>query len=295
MATYSNAGGPVTKKPKKAGIIWAVAIFVVTAIIGIVLVAISIGVIANAIDDLAAVDAGETREVTLKPGDQYIFVGADTQRELAQVRVEVVDENGDVPVLNDGNDYTADNDDLAFESIGYIDVDTTTTYTVTVAGPPESTVRIGTIPIGTFLGLLIGGIAIGTIGFLVALVIFIVALVRRSRVKKENRAAAWAGPGGPAYPQPYGQTPGQPYGQPAPGPYPQPYGTTAPPPAAPGPPPAAPPAPTPPPAAPPAPTPPAPTPPPAAPPATPPPPPGAPTMPPPGAPPTGESPPSPPN
>jgi hypothetical protein len=258
MATYSNAGGPVAKKPKWAGIIWAISIFVVTAIVGIVLIAISIGTIANTVDDMESVDAGETRDVTLSSGDQYIFLGADTKRELNQVEVLVVEENGEIPDLEGGTTYTAENSDLAFESIGYIDVDITTTYTVTVTGPPDSTVRIGKVPIGRIVGFLVGGIAIGAIGFIVALVIFIVALVRRSRVKKENRAAAWAasgGPGGPGYGAPYGQpVPGQPYGQPdgqpAPGPYAQPYGTTAPPPAPPpGPVPAPepPPAPTPPP------------------------------------------------
>jgi hypothetical protein len=294
MATYSNPGGPVAKKPKWAGIIWAISIFVVTAIVGIVLVAISIGTIANTVDDMESVDAGETRDVTLSSGDQYIFLGADTKRELNQVEVLVVDENGEIPDLEGGTTYTAENSDLAFESIGYIDVDTTTTYTVTVTGPPDSTVRIGKVPIGQIIGFLVGGIAIGAIGFIVALVIFIVALVRRSRVKKENRAAAWAASGGAVGPgsgPPPGQGPGQPYGQPAPGPYAQPYGTTAPPPAppaAPGPPPSAPPHVPPParPAAPPPSTPappaPAPTPAPPVPPSTPPP--SAPTPPPPSAP-----------
>jgi hypothetical protein len=299
------------KKPKWAGIIWAICIFVVTAIVGIVLIAISIGTIASTVNDMVAVDAGETREVTLGPGEQYIFLGADTKRELNDVTVTVTDEDGDVPDLHGGTTYTANNDDLAFESIGYIDVETRATFTVTVEGPPDSTVRIGKVPIGRIVGFLVAGIAIGAIGFVVALVIFIVALVRRSRVKKENRAAAWAASGGGAPGQPYGPGP-QPYGQPAPGPHPTPYGTTAPPPVPPPAPPApsapvppsAPPAPaSPPPPAPGAP-PSAPPPPPAPPsappaPASPPPPaPGAPTpppSPPPEGPPPGQAPPSEPN
>jgi hypothetical protein len=296
MATYSNPGGPVAKKPKWAGIIWAISIFVVTAIAGIVLIAVAIATIANAIDDLQEVDAGDTRDLTLEPGDQYVFIGADNERELRQVSVSVLDPDG-VPIRprSSDNSYDSTSGGTTFESVGYIDVDTTGVYTVSVEGPPGSTVRIGEMPIGRFVAFLVGGIAIGAIGFIVALVIFIVALVRRSRVKKENRAAAWAasgGPGGPgygpppgqapgqAYGQPYGQAPGQPYGQPAPGPYAQPYGTTAPPPA---PPPGPAPAPVPPPAAPPTPPstppPPAPTPAPPVPPSAPPP--SAPTPPPP--------------
>jgi hypothetical protein len=297
MATYSNPGGPVAKKPKWAGIIWAISIFVVTAIAGIVLIAVAIATIANAIDDLQEVDAGDTRELTLEPGDQYVFIGADNERELRQVSVTVLDPDG-TPIRprSSDNTYDSTSDGTTFESVGYIDVDTTGVYTVSVEGPPGSTVRIGEIPIGRFVGFLVGGIAIGAIGFIVALVIFIVALVRRSRVKKENRAAAWAasgGPGGPGYGpppgqapgQPYGQGPGQPYGQPygqpAPGPYAQPYGTTAPPsapPPSPAPPPAPAPTPGPPPAAPPTPPPPAPPAPPVPPSA---PPPSAPTPPPP--------------
>jgi hypothetical protein len=244
---YPQAPGGVApqKKPSKTGIIWAIVIFAVTAIVGIVMIVLSIGTIASAIDDLQQVDAGETKELTLTPGDQYIFVGADSRRDLLDVRVTIDDPDGNSLRPRSGNDYSSNNNGEQFESIGYIDVQTTGTYTVTVEGPPGSSVRIGEIPIGRFLGLLIGGIVIGALGFIVALVVLIVALVRRSRVKKENRLAAWGPPqhgyGQPAPPS-YGQpapappAPAAPaYGQPAPPTPPPPGPSTPPPPPPPGP------------------------------------------------------------
>ncbi len=294
MAYPQTAGAASPQKPSKTGIIWAIAIFVVTSIIGIVMIVVSIGTIANTINDLQKVSTGQTRDITLSPGDQYVFVVAPSEAGISQVDVTIIDPDGDRLVPSDsGSSYSGNSsggDGDSFRSLGYIKVTTTGTYTVSVDGPPGSSVRIGEIPLARTLALLFGGIAVGTLGFIIALVILIVALVRRSKVKKANRALASGG--APGAPPAYGQQP-PPYGQ-APPPAP-PAGVTPPPPAPTPPPPApAPPAPAPPapaPPAPPAPDPasagsaPAPTPPPPAPPASTPPPPPAPpgpTPPPPG-------------
>ena len=275
MAYPQTAGAASPQKPSKTGIIWAIAIFVVTAIVGIVMIVVSIGTIANSINDLQKVSAGQTQQLTLSPGDQYVFVVAPSKAGINQVQVTIVDPSGDRLVPSDtGNSYSGNSSDGngdSFRSLGYIKVTTTGTYTVTVDGPTGSSVRVGEIPLARTLALLFGGIAIGGLGFVIALVILIVALVRRGKVKKANRAlAAGVAPGAPpAYgqqppapaPPAYGQQPPAPPAPPAAAPTPTPP-PPAPPAAAPTPPPPAPPAaaPTPPPPA-------APTPPPPAPPA----------------------------
>ena len=274
MAYPQTAGAASPQKPSKTGIIWAIVIFVVTAIVGIVMIVVSIGTIANSINDLQKVSAGQTQQLTLSPGDQYVFVVAPSKAGINQVQVTIVDPSGDRLVPSDtGNSYSGNSSDGngdSFRSLGYIKVTTTGTYTVTVDGPTGSSVRVGEIPLARTLALLFGGIAIGGLGFVIALVILIVALVRRGKVKKANRAlAAGVAPGAPPV-----------YGQQPPAPAPPAYGQQPPAPPAP---PAAAPTPTPPPPAPPA---AAPTPPPPAPPAAAPtpPPPAAPTPPPPAPP-----------
>jgi hypothetical protein len=261
MAYPQTAGAASPQKPSKTGIIWAIAIFVVTAIVGIVMIVVSIGTIANSINDLQKVSAGQTQQLTLSPGDQYVFVVAPSKAGINQVQVTIVDPSGDRLVPSDtGNSYSGNSSDGngdSFRSLGYIKVTTTGTYTVTVDGPTGSSVRVGEIPLARTLALLFGGIAIGGLGFVIALVILIVALVRRGKVKKANRAlAAGVAPGAPPA---YGQQPPAPappaYGQQPPAPAPPAAAPTPPPPAppaaAPTPPPPA--APTPPPPAPPAP------------------------------------------
>ena len=45
MAYPQSAGAAVPQKASKTGIIWAIVIFAVTAIIGIVMIAVSIGIV----------------------------------------------------------------------------------------------------------------------------------------------------------------------------------------------------------------------------------------------------------
>ena len=231
MAMNPPVAAAAPQKPKWTGIIWAIAIFVVTALVAIVMVVFSFVTIANAIDDLQRVDAGQSRELTLDAGDQYVFVGADTSSQLDRVVVDITDSSGRTVRLRSGTDLNTANGDQQFESRGYIAVDSTGTYTISVDGPPGSTVRIGEIPVARFLVLLLGGIALGALGFVVALVVLIVALVRRSRAKKANREAAWAAQGGYGAPGYAGPPPAPGYGGPPPPPSAPPSGPTPPPPA----------------------------------------------------------------
>ena len=231
MAMNPPVAAAAPQKPKWTGIIWAIAIFVVTALVAIVMVVFSFVTIANAIDDLQRVDAGQSRELTLDAGDQYVFVGADTSSQLDRVVVDITDSSGRTVRLRSGTDLNTANGDQQFESRGYIAVDSTGTYTISVDGPPGSTVRIGEIPVARFLVLLLGGIALGALGFVVALVVLIVALVRRSRAKKATREAAWAAQGGYGAPGYAGPPPAPGYGGPPPPPSAPPSGPTPPPPA----------------------------------------------------------------
>jgi hypothetical protein len=233
MAMNPPVAAAAPQKPKWTGIIWAIAIFVVTALVAIVMVVFSFVTIANAIDDLQRVDAGQSRELTLDAGDQYVFVGADTSSQLDRVVVDITDSSGRTVRLRSGTDLNTANGDQQFESRGYIAVDSTGTYTISVDGPPGSTVRIGEIPVARFLVLLLGGIALGALGFVVALVVLIVALVRRSRAKKANREAAWAAQGGYGAPGYAGPPPAPGYGGPPPPPSAPPSGPTPPPASAP--------------------------------------------------------------
>jgi len=202
------APAPAQKLPK-AGFIWGPIIFVVTAIIGISMIVASFVVIANTISDFKTVDAGSTAEVKLGSGEWYVFAGAGSSLGLRQVQVSITDPSGDqvLPKSNSG-DYSSDSDGMQYQSIGSFDVPTSGTYTVEVTGPTGTTAKVGQIPLATFLVLLIGGIAIGALGFVVALVVLIIAIVRRTRAKKRlSGPTTWAPPTGtPGVPAPAAAT-----------------------------------------------------------------------------------------
>ncbi|MCU0310056.1 MAG: hypothetical protein MUE36_03830 [Acidimicrobiales bacterium] len=283
---------PPAKLPSK-GFWIALVIFLVTAVVGIVMIVVSFTTIANAISDFAEIDVPQTAEVRLSTGEYWVFVGTDSASTGAASLVDVTvtaPDGSSLVLTSDIGQYDAETGGLSFTSLGRIDIDQAGVYTFETDGPDGTSVRVGQLPIGTFVGLLIGGIALGALGFLVALILVIVTLVRRSKAKKQMvRTAGYPG-AATAYPPSYAPTPPPapmppptmaPPGQSAPPPGPQapPAPATPPPAPAPTPPPPAP-APTPPPPGPQAPPAPA-TPPPAPAPAPTPPPPG-PTPPPPG-------------
>jgi predicted lipid-binding transport protein (Tim44 family) len=102
------------------------------------------------------------------------------------------------------DDYSSTTNGTQYQSIGSFDVPSAGSYTVEVAGPSGTRAKIGQISLGLFLGLLIGGIAVGAIGFVVALIILIVTIVRRSRIRRRTSGpATWSPPTGtPGVPPP---------------------------------------------------------------------------------------------
>jgi len=255
MAYPQGAPTPAVRTPSKTGIIWAIVIFLVTAVIGIVMIVIGAVTAVNAVGDFEGVDAGETRTLQLRDGGTYeVYAGETSGRDrlIGEMGIEIIDPDGrEVRYWNNGRlTETFETGDEYYEKVGSFDVGDDSdehppgAYEVTVTGPPTTTARIGQVPylkIGLLIG---GGIAIGSLGFLVAAIVLIVALVRRSRAKKANQLAT-GGYGAPGMaPPPYGQPGyGQPgYGQPGPPPAPpQPAAPMPPPaPATPPPPPASP-------------------------------------------------------
>lgn len=126
MAYPQTAGAATPRKPSKTGIIWAIVIFAVTAIIGIVMIVVSIGTIANSINDLQKVSAGQTEQLTLSPGDQYVIVVAPSKAALDAVEVTIVDPDGDRLVPTEGGSSysgtSSDDNGDSFRSQGYIKV-----------------------------------------------------------------------------------------------------------------------------------------------------------------------------
>lgn len=218
------------------GFIIAPVLFVLTSIIGVVLIVLSVTTIANTINGFERVDAGEVAKIRLSPGEYYVFVGALNTESVGAVEVFIEDPNGDLvqPSVS-GTSYSADDGGMHYASAGTFEVPTPGTYYVEVDGPRGTTARIGKVPGGRIVLLLVGGIAVGTLGFIAALIIMIVAIVRRVSANRRARGPVVAS----AAPAP-GTAPSV---MPAPevAPPPPPAPPAAPPSAPPPPPPAAPP------------------------------------------------------
>jgi hypothetical protein len=174
----------------KVGFIWAPVIFVLTTIVGITLIVLSVGTLANAIADFETVGAGQTLEVDLSKGEYHVFAGGPASSALAGVSVGITDPRGaQVSPKERSDSYSAEIDGSRYESIGSFDAVTAGTYRIEVQGPVGSSARIGKMPIGRTIGLMIGGIVVGALGFVTALVILIVTIVRRTRIQR-----SFAGP-----------------------------------------------------------------------------------------------------
>jgi len=185
----------VVPKRSNAGFIWAAVIFVLTTAIGIGMVVGSFLVLASSITGFKAVDAGEVSKMQLGTGEWYVFGGASTTFGMQQITIDIIDPSGAQVVPNtSATSYSADDNGMKYESFGSFDVKTAGTYTVRVDGPPGTTARIGQISLLGFIGLLVGGIAIGSLGFVLALVVLIVTIVRRSRSKRTMAPRIAPGP-----------------------------------------------------------------------------------------------------
>jgi hypothetical protein len=169
----------------KSGFIWAPIIFVVTGVIGIMMIVLSLGTIANTIGGFKSVDSGQSIEVKLSKGEYFVFAAGPTSTVISGVSVGITDPRGEevLPKENSAS-YSAEVDGTRYESIGSFDVTTTGTYTVQAQGPAGSSASLGQIPAAKAFGLLAGGIAVGSLGFVLALVVLITTIVRRNRAKR---------------------------------------------------------------------------------------------------------------
>jgi hypothetical protein len=206
MTTPPHVPAPTRpQKLPKAGFIWAPIVFVLSGIIGIAMFAGSFVALASMISDFKTVDAGQTTDLQLGSGEWYVFAGAGSSFGLSQVSVSITDPSGvQVVPKSTSDDYSSTTNGTQYQSIGSFDVPSAGSYTVEVAGPSGTRAKIGQISLGLFLGLLIGGIAVGAIGFVVALIILIVTIVRRSRIRRRTSGpATWSPPTGtPGVPPP---------------------------------------------------------------------------------------------
>lgn len=187
------AGAPAAVPPEplpKGALIAAPIVFVVTAVAGIVMIALALVTVVNAVGDFRQVRAGETRTLMLDPGDWYVVAGG-PRGSVAGTSVTVVDRAGRAPArVADPASVNVDLNGDHYEAIGAFRVPSTGAYRVTVDGPPGAEARIGRVPITRFIVLLVGGIGVGGLGFLAALVLLIVGLVVRSGAKQRRRVSA---------------------------------------------------------------------------------------------------------
>lgn len=195
-------GSPTGSPPKlpKAGFFWALGVFVVTAVAGVVLIALAITSIVDTVDGFERIDVPGRDEVRLEEGDNWVFAGGDSGTAADLVDVTITAPDGSTLTLTQDDFAGADttSDGQQFSPLGFVDVQVAGTYVFETDGPPGSTVRVGTLDLGRIVGLFIGGFAVGGLGFVIALTLLIVTLVRRGSAKKRQRAAAYAG--APQYP-----------------------------------------------------------------------------------------------
>lgn len=245
----------VPPKPKPGGLAFLVpaVIWIVFSIVATVLLVNAISRQDDIIDDFVRVDDGEEATVTLEEGGHTIWLerpGVDDELLYgSELDVEITAPDGST-VSTDIYDTEATYSQGGRDGTAALTFDARVDGEYTIA-PTVNDFRGGTIAIGTENPISALGIGfalffgIGTIGFLIALVILIVLLVKRSRSRKQIRAANAAAFG---YPQPgyaaaggyaAGSYPPSSYGVPPgyapPGAYPPPGGAA--PPGVPGPPP----------------------------------------------------------
>lgn len=226
------------QKPKPGGLAFLipVAIWIVSSIVAIVFVVMGVANSNSVIEDFARIDDGTTATVELKSAGGYrVWL------ERPGVDDSFLDPTADVTVTRDGDPITVERyvGSLSYSGDGR-DGEAIYTFNAPEAGEYEITGVVTDGEGGTFAvgkgnppGEIARGFllmfAIGTLGFLVALVILIVLFVKRGRSKRSIRqAAAGAYPqqgyGPPGYPPAGSAPPG--YPQAAPGAPPAPgYGT----------------------------------------------------------------------
>lgn len=244
----------VLEKPKPGGLAFLlpVLLWIVTSVIAVVLLVQGVRSAEDTFDDFARIEPGQDTQVELSSSGGYrVWL------ERPGINESSATEPGTIVTItdSDGNQVNADYyvGSLDFSSGGR---DATAVQTFSVDEPGTFTINatVSDAGGGTFLvgkGNPVSETAkglglfflVGTLGFVIALIILIVMLVKRSRSKKRIRQAAFgATPGygpAPAYgaapgygPPGYPQSPvGPSYGAPPPTPGPPPPGSATPPPA----------------------------------------------------------------
>jgi len=197
----AEVGVPPARLPKGA-LVAAPIVFVVTAVIGIVMIAVSVVTIADAVGNFHTVRAGRTATVRLAPGEWYVVLGGPGST-WRQVQVQVLGADGRSVTKNASSTHVSvDASGKHYDSAGSFDVSRTGAYRVTVDGPAGTEARIGQVPFGRFIGLLVGGIVIGAIGFIAAVVLLVVGLVVRANAKKRRSGVAAEGAAPAVLPSP---------------------------------------------------------------------------------------------
>lgn len=213
---------PQKPKPGGAAFLIPVAIWIIASIVAFVFLFMGFARSNSVIEDFARIDDGTTATVDLRSSGGYrVWL------ERPGVDDTFLDPTADVTVTRDGDPITVERyvGSLSYSGDGK---DGTALYTFNApeAGEYEITGVVTDARGGTFAvgkgnppGEIARGVvlmlAIGTLGFLVALVILIVLFVKRGRSKRSIRQAAasaypsqgygppgypQAGPGGPGYP-----------------------------------------------------------------------------------------------
>jgi hypothetical protein len=233
------------KKVGPFGCILSLLILVLGVGAAIVLFVVGVVGAVNKISDSPSVSVGSSQRVTVSSGaHELYFADLNDSGSLPfnDPDVTITDPGGDAVVISSApSSDTSPTSGNSFRTIGVFNASTSGQYDVkvnSVVGGTGSKVYIGppfNDLFGSLVGFLVGSIALGSISFIVALILGVVWLVRRSRAKRPVYPAYQGGPyggppggyGGPPAPGP----PGGYGGPPAPGP---PGGYTGPP--APGPP-----------------------------------------------------------
>jgi hypothetical protein len=227
----------VQEKIKPSGFWYVIALvlLVVGPIVGTVMVVLAFVNAYDELSDFPSVPIDGGGEINLDAGDYTVYAegpGVDTFTVFSSSDVEILDPAGEpvgLSFVSGDFSYSAGGDDgiaaLTFTA------PTDGAYQV---NPVESTSRSSNITdiaigpgfgdvLGDQVGLIIVGSAIGTIGFILGLIMLIVVAVKRGKRKRERRLAVsasygtgYGGPGSPAYGQPgYPPPPGA--GVPPPG------------------------------------------------------------------------------
>lgn len=208
----ATSGFAAPVKLPKAGFFWALGIFLVTAVAGITLFVLGVRQFVDDVDGSQRISAPGEDQLELEAGDAWVFAAVPSGSAQDLVTVRITDPDGATLTLDQETIPTnsANTGDEQFVPLGFFEVDTAGTYRFEIDAPEGSDVRVGTLSLGSILGFIFGGMAVGFVGFVIALILLIVTLVRRSSRKKKQRAAGYSagyGGGPPPGAAPYGAAP----------------------------------------------------------------------------------------